>query len=213
MNEHRPPAALPPDTLDVWTAPTRRNADSLTARKIVGGYLDLHHDDVCVVRSSTGKPILDPTVHGDGLHFSVSHARGTLVVAVAHRPLGVDIESTLDLASRPLDGVIRYLTPNEQATLAAIDERDRPLAMLICWTRKEAYSKADGRGLSIGFDRFEVSCAPGAPPALLRCDDPPGAADRWVLLDLPRIDGIVGTIAVEAPAPARVRLRRWFENS
>ena len=200
---------LPPDTLDLWIASTRRNADSWTARNILAQYLSLQSERVQIVRPATGKPVLDAS-HRSPLHFSVSHARGTLLIGIAHRPLGVDVESTIDLDRRPLEGVLRYLTPNERATLQAIPAPQRAFATLTCWTRKEAYAKADGRGLSIGFDRFEVS-PPDADPCLIRCDDDPDEIARWALLPLPPVPDVIGTIAIQAPAPGEMRVRHWYE--
>ena len=208
---------LPPDTIDLWIAEARRNADSWTVRAILAEYLDVAADDVKIIRSPSGKPMLDAGVHGaasDGgplLHYSVSHARRALLVAIAHRPLGIDIESTAGLDERPIDGVLRYLTANERATLEAVSDADRKRATLICWTRKEAYSKADGRGLSIGFDRFEVSAAPGSKPAIVRFDEEPAECGRWQLVEVPPIDGIVGTMAIDAATRPITRLREWAD--
>ncbi len=66
-----------------------------------------------------------------------------------------------------------------------------------CWTRKEAYIKARGEGLSCSLDEFDVSLAPGAPAALLDSRLDPKETSRWRLQDLFPAPGYAATVAVE----------------
>ncbi len=87
--------------------------------------------------TDAGKPELP------GVHFSLAHSGSYAVCAIADTAVGVDIER----ADRKGRGVAeRYFSPNECAL---------PLAYI--WTRKEAVAKADGRGIAIGLDTFDVS--------------------------------------------------------
>ena len=70
-------------------------------------------------------------------------------------------------------------------------------AFFACWTRKEAYVKAKGEGLSIPLDQFEVSLVPGRPAALERVFSDPGEAGRWTLQDLLPAPGYAGALCVE----------------
>jgi len=71
---------------------------------------------------------------------------------------------------RPLPDALviasRLFTPAEAENIAAAPEHDRDLAFFLCWTRKEAFSKALGKGLSLPLDQYRVSCRPGAPARL-----------------------------------------------
>ena len=82
----------------------------------------------------------------------------------------------------------------------------QPAAFFRCWTRKEAYIKARGGGLSIPLGQFDVSLAPGSEAALLATRDDPEEASRWSLYNLEVEDGYQAALAV---AGNRVRIRLW----
>jgi 4'-phosphopantetheinyl transferase len=73
---------------------------------------------------------------------------------------------------------------NEALQLLPPTERDE--AFFRCWTRKEAYIKARGKGLSITLSMFDVSLKPGEPALLLQNKEEPHEAERWRLEDLGR---------------------------
>ena len=70
-------------------------------------------------------------------------------------------------------------------------------AFFLCWTRKEAYIKARGEGLSLPLDQFDVSLVPGEPAALLSTHRNPHEAFRWSLQELTPAPGYAAALAVE----------------
>src|SRR5438477_105405 len=76
----------------------------------------------------------------------------------------------------------------------------KPLAFFTCWTRKEAFIKALGDGLSYPLDRFDVSLAPGEPARILRVDRTPGDRCGWTLHSFVPGPGLIGAIVVEQAA-------------
>jgi len=72
--------------------------------------------------------------------------------------------------------------------------RDRPLGFLNGWTRKEAFIKALGDGLSYPLDRFAVSLVPGAPARILYVADPTAAARGWQLESFTPAPGFVAAV-------------------
>ena len=81
------------------------------------------------------------------IHFSISHTKTALAVAIDHSPIGIDIES-LASASRIADQhfLSRTMSPDEQSAIAAAP--NPCLAFTELWTRKEALVKARGTGLT-----------------------------------------------------------------
>jgi len=69
-----------------------------------------------------------------------------------------------------------------------------------CWTRKEAYIKARGMGLSIPLDQFDVSLSPGAEVKLLGATHDPDALGSWELKSIDPWPNYAAAVALNAPA-------------
>jgi len=131
------------------------------------------------------------------LQFNVSHSGDIVLLALARsRELGVDVErirpdfATMEIAERYFSAV----ECGELATLAGDARRD---AFFACWSRKEAYIKARGDGLTLALDSFEVAFLPGATPRLIATRHDPPAVTRWSLRDLDVGPGYRGALVAE----------------
>jgi 4'-phosphopantetheinyl transferase len=112
------------------------------------------------------------------------------------REIGVDLEHIRDnLEGEQL--AERFFSPREVAALRALPPELRREAFFHCWTRKEAYIKANGKGLSLPLDQFDVTLRPGEPAALLATLHDPDEARRWSMWSLVPNEGYVGALAVE----------------
>ena len=100
--------------------------------------------------------------------FNLSHSHGIALYALTRgREIGVDIEYFRpDVEAGKL--AERFFSPREAAVLRALPEHLRREGFFNCWTRKEAYIKAEGKGMAIPLSAFDVSLTPGEPAALLR---------------------------------------------
>jgi 4'-phosphopantetheinyl transferase len=153
-------------------------------RHLLGGYTGSGPEAVCLSQSTHGKPFLEPRENPDALAFSCSHSADLALIALARgREVGVDIEF-----HRPLPEADELLgacfSPLEIAELAKAPEALKQKIFFDCWTRKEAFVKAIGLGLSYPLDRFSVSSSPDQPAALLRVEDDPQAVERWSIQSL-----------------------------
>ena len=166
-------------------------------RMILGRYLHIEPNRVQFSYGPHGKPYLEETV-GDGtLRFNLGHSNDIALCAFTRcREIGVDIEYIRDLPDAD-QIAYRFFSADEIATLNSLPVSQRPQAFFNCWTRKEAYIKAIGKGLSQPLDQFEVSLAPGAPASLLSVRGAPEEASRWSLKALTPASGYAAALAVE----------------
>jgi len=150
-------------------------------REILARYLDRDPAKLQFCYAPFGKPALTSNSGGDGLRFNVSHSHGFGLYAVSfHRELGVDLECIR--TNFPWEPIAeRFFSPEEIEALYSVPRGLKYEAFLNCWTRKEAFVKARGGGLSLRLDRFSVSLIPGEPAVLLKTEDNPLEASRWGL--------------------------------
>ena len=153
-----------------------------------------------------GKPYLDDS-GTSGLSFNVAHARGLVLYAMTRRHVGVDVEYvSADVACAEI--ARRFFSPGEYHALQNLPVTMRRQAFFLCWSRKEAYVKAVGKGLSLAPHTFDVSVDPRLPPALLSAGETVEQTDRWSLYDLAPGPGYVAALAVQGQ-PVAVTLWDW----
>jgi len=171
-------------------------------RHIIGQYERIPADKVAFSYNTFGKPILEHS----SLRFNVSHSGGLALLAFArNKNVGVDIERIRrDFASRELAG--QFFSQEEIGALRSLPVQSQTAAFFACWTRKEAFIKGHGSGLSLPLHKFVVSL--DAPARLLRTDFDPAAIDQWTLHDLAVGDKFVAALAVEGK-PERIEYWRW----
>ncbi len=92
-------------------------------------------------------------------------------------------------------------SPLENTVLGSLPVDIQHQAFFTCWTRKEAYIKAVGKGLSIPLDRFDVTVAPGEPAALLNFPENPQEVSRWSFIELIPASDMVATLAALGDRP------------
>lgn len=175
-------------------------------RILLARYLEMEPSELRFCYNSHGKPFLPAESGGDGLSFNVTHSEGLALFAVTrNREVGVDLERVRpDQVNEEI--AKRNFSPMEVARLRALPRKLQVKGFFNCWSRKEAYLKARGEGLTISLDQFEVSLAPGEPARLLSVQKEPGAVCRWTLQELSPDPGYVAALAVEGHD---WRLRCW----
>uniref|UniRef100_UPI002810DE2C 4'-phosphopantetheinyl transferase family protein n=1 Tax=Streptomyces sp. TaxID=1931 RepID=UPI002810DE2C len=160
-------------------------------RRLLGRFLDVRPQEVVLVREPCplcGAPHGRPAVRGAAVHFSLSHSGDLVLLGLAARPLGVDVEARP--AVSVADTVAGSLHPAEGGELAALPPEERPAAFARCWARKEAYLKGTGAGLAGGVARTYVGTGPA-----------PASVPGWSLADVPVPPGFAAAVAVSVPPP------------
>lgn len=151
-------------------------------RLLLAAHLETSPERLRFTVGPRGKPALDADRRAT-LDFSLSHTSDRTLIALAWRPVGVDVEHRSEELA--LDEIAtRVFSPSERHALAAFDQPARTTAFFATWTRKEAYIKALGEGVNHGLDTFDVSVDPDEPALLLDDRTDPSAPGCWSLADL-----------------------------
>jgi len=168
-------------------------------REILGRCLVLAPALIRFAYNEYGKPSLREDA--GGLRFNASHSAGAALYACTRgREVGVDIELLRDdFASFEI--AERFFSPAEVRSLGSLPAHQRTQGFFNCWTRKEAYIKALGQGLSHPLDSFTVSLAPGEPARLISTDKDPRAAARWSIVNLKPFQGYAAALAIWGSDP------------
>ena len=159
-------------------------------RGILARYLHRAPEELSFSVNEYGKPFLADRE----LEFNLSHSGDYALIAVTRgRNIGVDVEQIRpDVEIEEL--ARRNFSPREVSELTALPLEQRLNGFFNCWTRKEAYIKAQGLGLSLPLDSFDVSLGE---PALLRATRPNAdEAAQWTMLPLDVDSDHTGALAV-----------------
>jgi len=146
-----------------------------------------------------GKPFLSsPAIN---IPFSLSHTGGLALLAISSESsLGVDVEYVHQIDE--LEEMSRhFFALSETGEIMALAPQNRLSAFFACWTRKEAFVKALGKGLRVRLDQFRVTVRPEEPPRLVSCDWPEPL--KWSLTDLSE-SNVAAALAIRA-ATANIR--------
>ena len=167
-------------------------------RKILASYSGCTPAEIVFAYGEFGKPRLDDRHAAAGLQFNASGSGDVAVCAVTSgQSVGIDIEQLRDDCD---PDVVRYaLSDVERSDFERIPAAEQPAAFYRTWTRKEAYLKAVGCGLSRPLASFAVNLTPGDPPRLVRDDQAPAATANWSFADFDPAPGWVGTLVSAGP--------------
>ena len=155
-----------------------------------------------------GKPALSTDSSERKMDFNLSHSDDFALVAVTwERKVGVDLERIRQGVSAQVIAQ-QYFSKSEVAELLGLPSEQREIGFFNCWTRKEAYIKAQGLGLSLPLESFDVSLGPNEPVILRATRPDPQEAARWTLLSLEVSPGYAAALAAEGQG-LEFRFRDW----
>jgi 4'-phosphopantetheinyl transferase len=172
-----------------------RDHDSYTLsqgalRLLLASYLTIPAHEIRLAAGPKGKPSLLDEPH---LDFNKSHSKGLALYAFTDAcAVGVDVEEVRQLPDFQ-QIASRFFCPGEAQELASVN--DTAAAFFRCWTRKEAYIKAVGDGLSIPLDEFQVTLLAEHPVRFVHIGNDERAAFTWNLHHLEPAVGYIGALA------------------
>ena len=178
-------------------------------RRILAGYTGIEAHALTFNKTEFGKPYLAQFQETDSrfVHFNLSHSANIALVAVSvSGEVGVDVEFWRDNV-RHIEVAERFFSIAERRALRALRALDGNMydvtrGFFSGWSRKEAYIKASGLGISRGLDYFDVSLEPTAPATILADRRDAQAVTRWKMAN---VDVGVGySAAIVATAPLSV---------
>ena len=163
---------------------------------MLASYLGSSPEALSFDYSKYGKPALSDMYAAQKLNFNLSHTAGMMLLAVAReRRIGVDVEK-IRSDFNVLEIAERFFSPQEQSRLRNIPEISQYDVFFGCWTRKEAYIKAKGEGLSIPLRDFDVSLDPESATLLATRPDETEAR-KWKMLNVPITSHYAAAVVVE----------------
>jgi 4'-phosphopantetheinyl transferase len=166
-------------------------------RAILGRYLASDPRTLQFHYSQHGKPSLVGESGSGALFFNITHSRRMALYAITRgREIGIDLEY-IDSSMAWEEIAERFFSPYEVSMLRVAPTQMQREAFLSCWTRKEAYLKARGTGLSLALSQFDVSVAPKVSAAILSTGEEDRDISCWSLHDLSPDSGYVAALAVE----------------
>lgn len=171
-------------------------------REILSRYTKASPDGIKFAYGRYGKPALSGEVDDGFLRFNVSHSHGVALCAITKgHEVGVDIEFMQESLA-DLEIAKRFFSSREVSVLQSLPPEQRTIAFFNCWTRKEAYIKALGEGLSHPLHSFTVSLALGEPASLLSIENNPHESSRWSMVELAPGGGHVASLIVDGRVAA-----------
>jgi len=130
-----------------------------------------------------GKPVLVNDARYADIKFNVSHSHDLALIAISQKQnIGIDIEK-INHESNHQALMTRFFSKSEQAEFQTIQEKNMAKAFCACWTRKEAFIKAIGSGVSYGLDKFDVTVDPQNQTPEINLHNP--SDETWSAFNLP----------------------------
>jgi len=161
-------------------------------RNVLSKYLHCAPQTVEFSHGPFGKPAVSAGREQPSLRFNLSHSCDLALIALGRkREVGIDLERVRSHFGGE-EIAKRYFSPIEVSELRTVPSNLQSEAFFLCWTRKEAYIKATGKGLQTPLDGFTVSLTPGAPAELKSADE-----SSWTLRSLSPEAGYAAAVVAE----------------
>lgn len=120
-------------------------------RVILSQYLAIEPKKIKFIYNQKGKPDVDAKINSIKIKFNLSHKNQYVIYGFSLVNIGIDLEF-IDNNKKLLPIAKRFFTPEEYQYLKQLDNPKQTEIFYQFWTKKEAYLKAIGEGLSGGLN-------------------------------------------------------------
>jgi 4'-phosphopantetheinyl transferase len=152
-------------------------------RNILATYVGARPEDLTFWSNEFGKPLLDEPFASSDIYFNVSHSMNLVVIAVAfERHIGVDVEFVRSISD--VDAIAHRCFTESELELLNGESGSKISNFFRCWTRKEAFVKAIGKGLSVPLNSFTTSLPGGVTSGRLPPVPEQSPIKLWWITDL-----------------------------
>ncbi|MFT5426724.1 MAG: 4'-phosphopantetheinyl transferase [Gammaproteobacteria bacterium] len=151
-----------------------------------------------------GKPVLEEKPQYADISFNVSHSNDIALVAISQKHnIGIDVEK-INYETDHQALVTRFFSKAEQSEFNNYSESSKAKAFCACWTRKEAFIKATGDGVTYGLESFDVSVDPEVQQPTITLHK--ASTEVWSALNLPINDDYMACLVHDAD---KIKVRCW----
>lgn len=162
-------------------------------RRLLACYAGCTPREITFAVNEFGKPRLRRTPGGKPLHFNMSHSNDVGMLAVTRiGELGVDVECVRKIEPHVAE---EHFSQSELGALRTLQGDEWMKGFYRCWTRKEAILKAEGCGLNLPLNAFDVSLLADMPAALKAVREDAKLSRHWKLAHLEPEPGVMGALA------------------
>jgi 4'-phosphopantetheinyl transferase len=162
-------------------------------RTLLGFYLSVPPAEIQFSYGEKGKPDVSGVI--TDIRFNSSRSAGVALYALTrHCELGVDIEQIRSL--QDIEQIAdRFFCSEEARELFNLPASQRESAFFNCWSRKEAYIKAVGDGLSMPLNGFRVTLKPNDPAKFVHLGNDRRVAQEWTLQNIDIVPNYAAALA------------------
>ena len=168
-------------------------------RTLLGQYLSVQPQRLIFGYNVFGKPFLVSPVFRETVQFNLSHSHDWGLIGITTAgPIGVDIEKIKSSIEADTIGK-RFFAKGEVEVLSAAPSSKKLDIFFSCWTRKEAFIKAIGKGLTFSLQDFEINPRPEEKYPKLQFLKPSAEGENlWKLFAFEPVDGFKAAVAVRS---------------
>jgi 4'-phosphopantetheinyl transferase len=165
-------------------------------RQILTCYLSVEPSAIRFCYEKNGKPRLQNTICKTGIQFNLSHSEGlALYVFSRGHEVGVDVEFMREISE--MEQIVeQFFSVSERNFFGRLPTRKKQETFFNWWTRKEAFAKAIGEGLSYPLGSFDATLADGNTLESSGISEDSDERPRWSMLDVRPAEEFAGAVVV-----------------